>query len=106
VFSKPEIRDLFKQYELVDLYTDRVPSHYIKDPKRQEEYAEVNRDFQAEAFGDARLPLYVILQPLPDGDKIQVVDTYREGKINSPDAFADWLKKHVEEERAQAQAGR
>ncbi len=106
MFSRPEIKDLFKQYELVDLYTDKIPSRYVKDPARQEDYAEVNRQFQDKAFRDIRLPLYVILEPVPDSSKIRVVDTYTEGKINNPEEFATWLRKHLEPSQAQAQAGR
>jgi hypothetical protein len=106
VFSKPEIKDLFKQYELVQLYTDKVPSYYVKDPKHQVKYAKVNQEFQRKAFGDIQLPLYVILEPQRDGKTIKVVARYDEGKINKADEFARFLKDNLPAGNAQAQAGR
>jgi thiol:disulfide interchange protein DsbD len=105
VFSKPEIKNLFKQYELVELYTDKIPSRYLKDASRQQEYARINQDFQDRAFGTIQLPLYVILEPQPDG-KIKVLGQYEEGKINDTEGFIAFLKRPFGENQAHAQAGR
>jgi thiol:disulfide interchange protein DsbD len=103
VFSKPEIRDLLKQYELVQLYTDTVPTQYVKDPSLREDFAEINREFQQQKFNTLQLPLYVILQPLPDGQQTEVVGVYDEGKINDVARFAQFLKQPLEPSRAQAE---
>jgi thiol:disulfide interchange protein DsbD len=94
VFPKPEVRDLFKQYSRVQMYTDTIPAvFYEADPgdQRRETDAEVNLEFQKKAFGDIQLPLYVILRPEPNG-KTTVVGVYREGKINNEPAFVEFLK--------------
>jgi hypothetical protein len=62
---------------------------------RRETDALANLEFQRATFDDERLPLYVILDPLPDG-KINVVGRYDEGKINSESAFAQFLRKPLE----------
>lgn len=101
VFPKPEIRELFRNYELVQLYTDRVPSAayppqlrgpFGKDTAFQRDLAAINLEFQRSAFNNEQLPLYVILEPLPDG-KIQVLGTYDEGKINNEQAFTQFLRE-------------
>jgi hypothetical protein len=92
VFSKAEFQDLLKQYQLVQLYTDKVPKKYVKDPDRQKGYAKENARFQKEAF-PTQLPLYVILEPSSDGKTIRVVGQYEEGKINDEGGFAEFLKK-------------
>jgi thiol:disulfide interchange protein DsbD len=100
VFTKSEIKDLFRPYRLVQLYTDKVPDKYYSpslrgkfgnDASRQRQDAAVNLKFQKEAFGTEQLPLYVILQPKPDG-AIDVVGQYAEGKINDEALFAQFLK--------------
>jgi hypothetical protein len=114
VFSKLEIKDLFRQYDLVQLYTDVVPNELYapdiraklgNDTTRQKADAAVNRWFQTAAFGTEQLPLYVILDPLPNG-KIEIVAQYDEGKINDEAAFAQFLKKPLagDEGGARAQA--
>jgi thiol:disulfide interchange protein DsbD len=104
VFSKPEIRDLLKRYELVQLYTDWVPTQYVRDPSRRQEFAEINQDFQQDVFNTIQLPLYAILQPRPDG-KIEVVSVYDEGKINDVARFTQFLKDPLEQGNAQARLG-
>lgn len=83
------------------LYTDTIPDKYFAPALRtrprtnslgQDEYALVNNWFQTAAFGSSQLPLYVILEPLPDG-KIKVVGIYDEGKINDERAFAEFLER-------------
>ena len=91
MFSKSEVKELLLKYTLVQLYTDVVPPQFGVTTS-----AEENRRFQAETFGDSRLPLYVILEPLGDG-KFREVARYEEGKINKVEAFKDFLRKPLEE---------
>jgi len=94
VFPKPEIQQLFKQYRLVQLYTDTVPEiFYESDPgsDRTKRDAGHNHDFEQKAFGEIQLPLYVILKPEMDG-KTTVVGVYAEGQINNEAAFIEFLK--------------
>jgi hypothetical protein len=109
VFSKPEFQELFKAYKLVQLYTDQVPDRYYApalrekfggDTRRQDADGAANADFQKAAFGDAKLPLYVILEPQADG-KVKIVDVYDEGKINDEQAFAEFLKNPYSREAAE-----
>jgi len=98
----------------VKLYTDTIPDKYFAPALRtkprtnslgQDEYALVNNWFQKTAFGSEQLPLYVILEPLPDG-KIKVVGIYDEGKINNENEFAEFLRKpFTGDAGARAQAG-
>jgi thiol:disulfide interchange protein DsbD len=101
VFTKRDVNELLQKYVRVQLYTDRVPNKLytpeeLAGPQgsvaEQTREALANRAFQASQFGDARLPLYVILRPLPDG-KYKEVARYDEGKINDPAAFAAFLRK-------------
>jgi thiol:disulfide interchange protein DsbD len=101
VFTKPEFKDLLKQYRLVQLYTDLIPKTFYapqmreilaKDEERPEQDAAVNLKFQREVFQDEALPLYAILEPLPDG-KIKIVGKWAEGKINDEAGFASFLKE-------------
>ncbi len=87
MFSKSTIKQLLNQYELVQLYTDKVPSQF--EPTTT---AEENREFQNKRFGTAQLPLYVILKPAGSG-KFQEVARYDEGKINNVAAFMEFLEK-------------
>src|SRR5262249_31839228 len=107
VFTKPDIRALFKQFTLVQLYTDEVPDDFYsselraqfagKTDRQQSDARQVNLPFQREVFGTEQLPLYVILEPLLDG-KIRVVARYDEGKINDVEGFARFLKTPFAEE--------
>jgi thiol:disulfide interchange protein DsbD len=114
VFTKADIKKLFQPYRLVQLFTDKVPDKYYSSElraafgnstSRQTTDAEVNLKFQRDTFGTEQLPLYVILEPLPDG-KIRVVSRYEEGKINNAEAFAQFLREPLGSEssglRAQA----
>ncbi len=116
VFPKPEIKSLFQSYKLVQLYTDKVPDkHYApelrarfgNDTSRQRADAAANLAFQKKAFDTEQLPLYVILEPRPDGT-LAVLGQYTEGKINDEAAFArflqDGLTKNGAAGRAQARA--
>jgi thiol:disulfide interchange protein DsbD len=102
VFSKPDIRKLFQSYLLVQLYTDKVPDKFYSTAARRQfgggvtrqrdDATRINLPFQRAAFDSEQLPLYVKLEPLPDGT-IRVVGTYKEGKINDEAAFAEFLKE-------------
>lgn len=92
VFSRPEFRSLFDQFELVQLYTDEVPSRaYASDPGHsfRIKEAQANGDFQIEILKDNTLPTYLVLIPQLDG-KVKLYK-YHEGKINEPDKFAAFL---------------
>ena len=94
VFPRPEVADLLRRFEVVQLYTDEVPAAaYAGDPgaARRGEEADANRQFQVAAFGDAALPLYAVLRPTAGG-KVEVVGVYDEGKINDPARFAAFLE--------------
>ncbi len=104
VFTKPDIRELFKPYKLVQMYTDKVPDSlyppaqraaFSGEVTRQRADASANLEFQKAAFNTEQLPLYVILDPAPNGDesKIEVVGIYPEGKISDASAFAEFLKQ-------------
>jgi hypothetical protein len=89
VFSQPLIKQLFGQYTLVRLYTDGLPKGYPQHPS-----AEENKEFQ-KTFGNVQLPLYVILQPLADG-QYRIIDEYKEGMIKHVDEFIGFLKQPLE----------
>jgi thiol:disulfide interchange protein DsbD len=108
IFTKPEVRDLFKQFSrLVQMYTDEVPvKFYTSTPGdgQRELEAAANLAFQKQQFRTEQLPLYVILEPLPDGE-VAVVGVYQEGKINNVEAFADFLRKPFQGEMVARAAG-
>jgi thiol:disulfide interchange protein DsbD len=110
VFPRPTIQDLFRQYTLVQLYTDKVPNRLYpaeeqaqlgSSTAKQRADAQRNLEFQREMFNDERLPLYVILKPLVGG-KWEQVAVYRESLINDIPGFAQFLKQPL---AALAQAG-
>jgi thiol:disulfide interchange protein DsbD len=114
IFTKPEIADLMRKYQLVQLYTDKVPPDFYppevrdrigSDGSRLREDAKVNLEFQKKAFDTEQLPLYVILDPAPNGDekRIEVVGIYSEGKINDAGAFAQFLKEPLAAKGQRAQ---
>jgi thiol:disulfide interchange protein DsbD len=101
VFPRYDIDQALRQFELVQLYTDKVPNKYYPPQvlaalgsgvSRQRADAKVNLAFQREAFGTEQLPLYVILEPLSDG-RVAVRGIYSEGKINDEAAFARFLRQ-------------
>lgn len=95
VFSRPEVKELFQKYSLVQLYTDTVPAQfYDVDPgiDRRNADATSNLTFEEKSFGEQQLPLYVILKPEPTG-KTTVIGVYGEGKINNVNKFVDFLKE-------------
>jgi hypothetical protein len=106
VFSQPEIKKLFEPYLFVQLYTDRVPNEFYAPAlrakfggslSRQIEDAEVaNAGFIQKVFGTIQLPLYAILEPSADDDRIDVIAIYNEGVINNVNAFADFLRQPQE----------
>lgn len=106
VFTLPGVRGELEKFERVQLYTDEVPAEaFASDPGDAARVAEAktNRTFQNAQFEDLALPLYAVLVPLPDG-KVKVINgtfdgkpnTPFEGKINSPEKFAAWLKEALE----------
>lgn len=112
VFRYPEIRDLLQSYQLVKLYTDKVPNHFFSsnlrsqfgsNTDRQQDDAQSNLLFQKAAFGTEQLPLYVILEPKADGT-ISIRGIYDEGKINDETAFTEFLKSPVKAVEGVAQA--
>ncbi len=113
VFSKSEIKKLFQPYSLVQMYTDKVPDYFFSprlqstfgtSVARQQADADVNLQFQRDTFGTEQLPLYVILRPVPDEDRVEEVARYDEGKINNESEFAQFLRKPFEDSGARAQA--
>lgn len=100
VFVRPEVKDLFKSYQLVQLYTDKVPERFyspsvrskLTGTERQRADAEVNRAFQDQVFGSVQLPLYAILKPGPDG-RTRIVGAYDEAKISNVAGFVEFLRK-------------
>jgi len=94
VFTKPEVKELLKQFTLVQLYTDTVPEGFYESAPgdtRQDLDAAINLKFEKQAFGEEQLPLYVILKP-EAGRKVTVLGVYREGKINNVPGFVEFLK--------------
>lgn len=95
IFPIPEVDALLRRYSLVQLYTDEVPGEFFNRATSlldREREAQINQSFQSAAFGDEKLPLYAILEPLPNG-QVRIVDVYDEGKINDPTQFAAFLRK-------------
>ncbi|CAN5198893.1 hypothetical protein BH11PLA2_BH11PLA2_47970 [soil metagenome] len=95
IFPLPNIHESLMTFNLVQMYTDDVPGEFYAVPPPQAElHAEAlaNLSFQKKAFGTEQLPLYVILEPLANG-QVRVVDVYAEGKINTKDKFAAFLKR-------------
>jgi thiol:disulfide interchange protein len=93
VFSRPELRSLFAQFELVQLYTDEVPAaRYKTDPGKswRVKEADANGNFQVAVLKDNTLPTYVVLVPQVGG-KVQMFK-YHEGKINEPEKFSAFLQ--------------
>jgi thiol:disulfide interchange protein len=108
IFTRPEVRELFKQYQLVQMYTDVVPADFYPQKttdEQREKDAAANLAFQKRRFQDEQLPLYVILEPQPDG-RVQVVGRYDEGKINNVEGFAEFLRRPLAVDTARAQVGK
>jgi thiol:disulfide interchange protein DsbD len=99
VFSKPEIQQLFKPYELVQIYTDYVPVDFYPPEERarlaKDDYrlrsdaVGINLKFQQAVFNTSELPQYVILEPRLD-NTIRAVGIQR-GLLNRS-AFAEFLR--------------
>lgn len=108
VFTKPQIKELFRPYKLVQLYTDKVPEDLyaaglrekLNGTSRQWADGAANNWFQREAFGSEQLPLYVILKP--NDARVEVVGIYDEGKINDVAAFEEFLRKPIAASGARA----
>ncbi len=91
MFSRPAIKALFEPYVLVQLYTDVIPrKHKERSPTTGPE----NLQFLEKRFNSRQLPLYVIVEPIANGE-FREVARYEEAKINNVDAFAEFLRKNV-----------
>jgi thioredoxin-related protein len=100
VFTKPEVKDLFKQFVRVQLYTDEVPKSSYKeapDDAKREADAEVNQKFQKTVFKTEQLPLYAIIKAA-EGGQFEIVGAYDEGRINKVDKFLEFLKTPLNKE--------
>ncbi len=102
VLPLPEVQDLLREYERVQLYTDEVPAElYAGDPGYRARVLEAraNDDFKSDkrVFGTQQLPLYVILLPQSSG-KVKAI-VYPEGAINKPGEFITFLKNGLEQEK-------
>jgi thiol:disulfide interchange protein len=102
VFPNPLVKEFMKQYELVALYTDKVPDKFyppkvrakLNGVARQHEDAQKNLQFQRNEFNTESLPLYVILQPQADGGYRELARY--EGRILDQGEFVDFLEKPLE----------
>jgi thiol:disulfide interchange protein len=107
VFIQPQVRDLFKKYQLVQMFTDEVPAEYYSrgaPADLREAIAKANLEFQR-GFKNEQLPLYVILEPQANG-KVNVVEMYSEAKINQVDKFVEFLQRPLAPSMATARAGK
>jgi thiol:disulfide interchange protein DsbD len=75
VFPRSDVRELFRDYILVRLYTDGQGDVYDR-----------NREFQETTFGTVALPLYVTLTP--EGEKINSFP----GLTRNPQEFVRFLR--------------
>ena len=78
VFIEPEIKERFKQMNLVQLYTDGGPKH------------KENQLYEIERFGTAALPYYVILSP-----NDEIISTFP-GMTRNLNEFIDFLDAGLE----------
>jgi thiol:disulfide interchange protein DsbD len=90
IFPRSDVKELFKDFILVRLYTDGQGEVYDR-----------NREFQEARFGTVALPLYVTL--MPDGEKINAFP----GLTRKPQEFVRFLSDGLSKFRkAQAVAMR
>jgi len=102
VFSRKDVKSLLKRYQLVQLYTDKVPNKFYtaeqlnkfggSTSQQREDAIGKNLVFQREKFNTEQLPLYVIVRPTGNGG-FKEVARYDEGKINNDAAFMEFLRK-------------
>jgi len=85
VFIKPEVKQLLSRYVLVHLYTDNVPPQYHSTMTGSQYH-----ELQTTQFGNDQLPLYAIVRPTDKGG-YEVVNEYKEGKINNVAGFTQFL---------------
>jgi thiol:disulfide interchange protein len=100
VFPRPAVKEVMKEFLLVQMYTDTIPPEFYEAPPDNEQRdrdAIANLEFQKKAFGTEQLPLYVLLRPEPGvkGGAVKIIAIYDEGKINSEASFVEFLKKGV-----------
>ncbi len=103
VFSQPDFKSMLEKYELVQLYTDVVPNRFYplmervkfgSSTSRQHADALRNLELEREKFGTESLPLYVILEPLPNGKYREV--GRQEGRITDQAEFMKFLYTPLE----------
>src|SRR6266542_1320395 len=111
VFTRPEVRQRLSRFELVQLYTDRIPNEMYPpevrkkfgvDTEKQEKDARPNRELMAKLQGKAAR-LYVFVEPT--GDSYKEVARSDKGLIISKEAndvagFVAFLDKGLETSRA------
>ncbi|MBY0514930.1 MAG: thioredoxin family protein [Gemmataceae bacterium] len=93
VFTRPEVRRLLSEFDMVQLYTDEVPADHFARPldlDAREDEATANKGFQKRAFKTITLPLYAVLLPKADGT-VEVLAVYDLGKINDVNGFVKFL---------------
>jgi thiol:disulfide interchange protein DsbD len=102
----PNVKNLLKRYELVQLYTDKVPDKFYPDSvrstfgnsaTRQQEDAQKNLEFQRKEFNTEELPLYLILEPHETGYK--EVGRFG-GRIIDQAKFIQFLQRPLETKSA------
>jgi thiol:disulfide interchange protein DsbD len=95
VFTQDTVKDLLKNYALVQMYTDDVPANFYTTPpalSARTQEGSANLAFQQRLFGTEQLPLYAILEAKPDGT-VGIFEVYSEGKINAVGQFVEFLRK-------------
>ena len=86
IFSNPAVEAEFKNFVVVRLYTDVLPSGVEQMPNPSG--AEM---FRNEKFQNYALPYYVVLQP--KGKVLRLLGAYDKGRIDSPEEFVEFLRQ-------------
>jgi thiol:disulfide interchange protein DsbD len=99
VFSRPDVRKELGAFVLVQLYTDVVPDPNLK-PDESHAQAERNMKWQSNTFGEASLPMYIVLDPSgaltpisEDGKLEGAVKGRASGTINNVKDFLQMLAR-------------
>ena len=105
IFPQPSIKKLLAKYDLVKLYTDRVPNEFYAPEKlaqfgnsvtQQVNDALKNLGISKRTFNTEQLPLYAVLKPKADGS-FEILGVYDEGKISSAARFAQFLSQPLDQ---------
>jgi thiol:disulfide interchange protein len=96
VFRLPAVREEFKKYVLVRMYTDSVPSPELSAAEAERQ-AQQNAAWQQKTFGDASNPLYGIIRPdsgpaIDEQGVLRGRENQTAGLIRDPQKFLDFLK--------------